>query len=258
MTEAIRDVHAFVTGGGRGIGAAIASALAEAGARVTIGGRDEESLAAHVDAIREAGGRAASVRLDVADESSVEAAFESAVAESGDVGILVNNAGMAPGGGVAGVSVETWRRTLTVNLTGAFLCSRRVLPAMLERGRGRIVNIASIAGLRGVPHIAAYCASKHGLIGLTRSLALEVAKRGITVNAVCPGYTETEMAERAVDAVMKGMGRSREEAEQRIARVSPLGRLLDPDEVAATVVWLCSDDAAAITGQSIVLGGEVQ
>lgn len=258
MNDAIRDVHALVTGGGRGIGAAIASALAEAGAIVTIAGRDETVLAAHADVIRDAGGRAGTVRLDVADEASVDAAFDRAIAESGDVGILVNNAGVAPAGGVAALSPATWRETLDVNLTGAFLCSRRVLPAMLEHGRGRIVNIASTAALRGVPHIAAYCASKHGLIGLTRSLALEVAKRGITVNAVCPGYTDTAMAERAVDAIVAGMGHTREEAEKRIARVSPLGRLLSPAEVATTVVWLCSDEAAGITGQSIVIGGEVQ
>jgi NAD(P)-dependent dehydrogenase (short-subunit alcohol dehydrogenase family) len=254
----IRGVHAFVTGGGRGIGAAIAMALAKEGAAVTIAGRDEAAIAAQADAIREAGGRAGTVQLDVASEASVEAAFDRAVGDSGDVGILVNNAGVAPSGTVAGMSVDTWERTLAVNLTGAFLCSRRVLPAMLEAGRGRIVSIASTAGLRGVPHVSAYSASKHGLIGFTRSLALEVAKRGITVNTVCPGYTDTDMTERAARAVMEGTGRTREEAEQRIARVSPLGRLLRPDEVAAAVVWLCSDDAGGITGQSLVIGGEVQ
>jgi NAD(P)-dependent dehydrogenase (short-subunit alcohol dehydrogenase family) len=254
----IGGTHAFVTGGGRGIGAAIATALVHAGATVTIAGRDASVLAAHADRLRAAGGRAGTVQIDVADGASVDAAFEQAIAESGEVGILVNNAGLAPSGAVADLSLDLWNRTLAVNLTGAFLCCRRVLPAMLAAGRGRIINIASTAGLRGVPYVAAYSASKHGLIGLTRSLALEVARRGITVNAVCPGYTDTDMAARAVDAVMHGTGRSREEAESRIARVSPLGRLLRPEEVAAAVLWLCDDDAAGITGQSLVVGGEVQ
>lgn len=251
----IRDVHAFVTGGGRGIGAAIASTLAGAGARVSLAGRDVAALDAHADTLRTNGAAVATVPLDVADPASVDDAFRAAVERSGPVGILVNNAGQAASGTVAELSIEAWNRVIAVNLTGAFLCTRRVLPGMLESGWGRIVNMASTAGLRGVPGVAAYSASKHGLIGLTRSLALEVAKRGITVNAVCPGYTESDMAEQAVQAVMHGAGRTREEAETRIARVSPFGRLLDPAEVAATVVWLCSDDAGMITGESIVLGG---
>jgi NAD(P)-dependent dehydrogenase (short-subunit alcohol dehydrogenase family) len=258
VPDGIRGVHAFVTGGGRGIGAAIGAALATAGARVTLGGRDLAALGGRADAIVAAGGTAGIVRLDVSSEESVESAFEEAVAANGDVAILVNNAGIAPSAAVVGMTSDAWRDTIAVNLTGAFLCTRRVLPGMLAAGGGRIVNIASTAGLRGVPHVAAYSASKHGLIGLTRSLALEVAKRGITVNAVCPGYTESDMAERAVVAVMDGTGRTREEAESRIAKVSPLGRLLRPDEVASTVLWLCSAEAAGITGQSIVVGGEVQ
>jgi len=257
MNDGIRDVHAFVTGGGRGIGAAIASALADAGARITLAGRDITFLSRHADALRAAGADAGVVQIDVADERAVETAFNTAVARAGDVGILVNNAGQATGGLVAETSLEDWNRTLAVNLTGAFLCSRRVLPSMLKAGNGRIINIASTAGLRGVARVAAYSASKHGLIGFTRSLALEVAKDGITVNAVCPGYTESDMAERAIQAVMTGTGRTRDEAIERIARVSPLGRLLRPDEVAAAVLWLCSDAAAGTTGHSLVVGGEV-
>lgn len=251
----IREAHAFVTGGGRGIGAAIATALGEAGARVTLAGRDVATLEAHAETLRTAGMVAVTVPIDVAEPASVDDAFREAVERSGPIGILVNNAGQAASGTVAELTIEAWDRVIAVNLTGAFLCTRRVLPGMLDAGRGRIVNIASTAGLRGVPHVAAYSASKHGLIGLTRSLALEVARRGITVNAVCPGYTESDMAEQAVQAVMHGARRSREEAEMRIARVSPFGRLLDPAEVAATVVWLCSDAAGMITGESIVLGG---
>ncbi|HUF69610.1 MAG TPA: SDR family NAD(P)-dependent oxidoreductase [Longimicrobiales bacterium] len=253
----IGGTHAFVTGGGRGIGAAIATALVHAGAAVTIAGRDTSVLTAHADRLRASGGRAGTVQIDVADEASVDAAFDQAVAEYGEVGILVNNAGLAPSGSVVDTSLETWNGTIAVNVTGAFLCCRRVLPAMLAAGRGRIVNIASTAGLRGVPGVAAYSASKHALIGLTRSLALEVARHGITVNAVCPGYTDTDMAARAADAVMHGTGRTREEAESRIARASPLGRLLRPEEVAAAVVWLCSGETAGITGESLVVGGEV-
>lgn len=258
MNEGIRDVHAFVTGGGRGIGAAIATGLADNGARVTLAGRDISALNEHADRLRLGGRPVDVVRMDVADEAAVDAAFRQAAARAGDVGILVNNAGQAPAGSVVDTTLATWNATLAVNLTGAFLCSRQVLPAMLAAGRGRIVNIASTAGLRGVPHVAAYSASKHGLIGLTRSLALEVAKRGVTVNAVCPGYTESDMSDRAVQAVMSGTGRTQAEAEARIARSSPLGRLLRPEEVAAAVVWLCSDAASATTGHSLVVGGDVQ
>lgn len=255
MSDGIRGVHAVVTGAGRGIGAAIATALARAGARVTLAGRDAATLAGTADELRARSTHVATVRLDVTDEGSVDAAFSEAESLHGAVGILVNNAGQAASGAVADTSLETWNRVLAVNLTGTFLCSRRVLPGMLGAGRGRIINVASTAGLRGVPHVAAYSASKHGVVGLTRSLALEVAKHGVTVNAVCPGYTESEMAERAVEALVRGTGRSREDAAMRIARASPLGRLLTPSEVAATVLWLCADDAAAITGETVVIGG---
>lgn len=255
MIAGIEGTHALVTGGGRGIGAAVAGALTRAGARVTITGRDPDVLQTTADPLRATGAEVHALAMDVTDEAGVRAAFEAAAAAAGDITILVNNAGQAASAPVVDTTLETWTRVLAVNLTGAFLCSRAVLPAMLAGGRGRIVNIASTAGLRGVPHVAAYAASKHGLIGLTRSLALEVAKAGITVNAVCPGYTESDMSERAVEAIMTGTGRTREDAETRIARASPLGRLLAPDEVADAVVWLCSDAAAAITGETVVLGG---
>lgn len=250
----IEGRHALVTGGGRGIGAAIAEALAAAGARVTVTGRTRATLEAVTGRIRQNGGTAEAVAMDVSEEASVRAGFEAASAH-GPVSILVNNAGQATGTLVADTPLDAWTRVLTVNLTGAFLCSREALPAMQAAGWGRIVNIASIAGLRGVARVAPYAASKHGLIGLTRSLALEVAKLGITVNAVCPGYVETDMSEQAVQAVMNGMDKTREEAVQRIAAASPLGRLLAPAEVAGAAVWLCSDAAASVTGETLQLGG---
>lgn len=255
MSEGIRGAHAFVTGGGRGIGAAIARTFAEAGARVTISGRGVDTLQVSAASLRDNGHEVRAMHLDVADEASVSSAFADATAAFGPVGILVNNAGQAASGTVAETSLDTWTRVLAVNLTGAFLCSRAVVPGMVEAGRGRIVNVASTAGLRGVPHVAAYAASKHGLIGLTRSLALEVARRGITVNAVCPGYTESDMAEQAIEALVRGRGESREQAKARLARTNAIGRLLRPEEIAETVVWLCSDAGASITGETVVIGG---
>jgi NAD(P)-dependent dehydrogenase (short-subunit alcohol dehydrogenase family) len=250
--------HAFVTGGARGIGAAIAADLARSGARVSLTGRDPAALESQAQALRAASG--ASIEwfvLDVADESQVASAIAAARERQGDIEILVNNAGIAKGAPLAEMSLELWNRHLAVNLTGAFLCARAVLPDMIQAGYGRIVNIASIAALKGMSRVAAYAASKHGLVGLTRSLALEVAKQGVTVNAVCPGYTDTAMAEGAIEAVMKVTGRDREDAERRITRISPLGRLVLPAEVAAAVLFLCSDAAAAITGEALVIGGEV-
>jgi NAD(P)-dependent dehydrogenase (short-subunit alcohol dehydrogenase family) len=255
--QGIAGAHAVVTGGGRGIGAAIARALVEAGARVSLMGRSVDVLEAHAASLRvHPGSRVETVHVDVSDEASVETAFDRAVASLGEVAILVNNAGQAESVPFQETTLELWNRTLAVNMTGAFLCSRRVVPGMVAAGRGRIVNIGSTAALRGVARVAAYSASKHGLIGLTRSLALELAKKGVTVNAVCPAYTASDMAERAVAAIVSGTGRTREDAEAMIARSSPLGRLLTPAEVADAVLWLFSDAAAAITGQAVVIGGE--
>lgn len=244
---------AVVTGGGRGIGWAIAGALAAEGARVALLGRD-------LDELRRRAGElpgALAVRCDVSDEGSVEAAFARVRDEAGDPFVLVNNAGQSAGAAFGDTSRELWDRMLAVNLTGTFLCTRQVLPAMLEAGAGRVVNVASTAGLRGYSHVAAYCAAKHGVVGLTRALAAETAKRGVTVNAVCPGYTDTDMARAAVDTLVRA-GRSEEEALRSITRVMPIGRLIRPDEVAAAVAWLCSPAAAAVTGVSLpVAGGEI-
>lgn len=244
---------AVVTGGGRGIGWAVARELADAGARVALLGRDEAVLKARADELP----GALAVRCDVADEASVEAAFARLRAEAGDAAVLVNNAGQSAGVAFGETSRALWDRMLAVNLTGTFLCTRAALPAMLDAGAGRVVNVASTAGLKGYSHVAAYCAAKHGVVGLTRALAAEVAKRGVTVNAVCPGYTDTDMSRAAVDTLVRA-GRSGDDALRAITRAMPIGRLVRPEEVASAVLWLCSPAAAAVTGTALpVAGGEV-
>ena len=254
----LRDRLAVVTGGGRGIGAAIAQALGAAGARLALLGRDRAELEARTHALMDEHAiQAKFIVCDVADEAAVEHAFARLRDLLGDPAILVNNAGQSAGVAFTETSRETWDRMIAVNLTGTFLCTKQVLPAMLAAGAGRIVNVASTAGLKGYSHTAAYCAAKHGVVGLTRALAMETAKRGITVNAVCPGYTDTDMAAAAIQNLVDA-GRTEDEARRAITRVMPIGRLIRPEEVASAVLWLCSDEAAAVTGQAIpVAGGEV-
>lgn len=238
---------ALVTGGTRGIGLAVAQALQAQGARVIITGRDQASL----EASGFDGGRLA---MDVADPESVAAAF----ALAGKVDILVNNAGQAASSPFHRTDAETWQRMLDVNLSGTFHCTRAALPAMIEAGWGRVVNIASTAGLTGYRYVAAYCAAKHGVIGLTRALALEVATRGVTVNAVCPGFTETDIVKDAVNNIMAKTGRTEEQARAELAAGNPQQRLIQPEEVAAAVAWLCQPGSASMNGQAIaVAGGEV-
>ena len=247
-----------MTGAGSGIGAASALALARAGAKVTLLGRRRERLDAQARAISEQHGVAAVEVLDVTDAAAVPVAFEAAAKRSGPVDILINNAGDAESAPFGKTSLELFERMLRVNLTGAFLCTQAVLPAMLRAGRGRIVNIASTAGVKGYPYGSAYCAAKHGLVGLTRSLALETAKTGVTVNAVCPGYTDTELVHQAVARISAKTGRSPEAARAELAANNPMARLMRPEEVAATVLYLCLPSSTAITGQAIVVaGGEV-
>jgi NAD(P)-dependent dehydrogenase (short-subunit alcohol dehydrogenase family) len=255
----LAGAHAVVTGGGRGIGAAIADELGRLGAALTLMGRDEDRLGATArDVASRHGVTVRSVRCDVADADSVSAAFARASDELGDVGVLVNNAGQSESEPFTNTSRALWDRMLAVNLTSAYLCISQVLPRMIEAGGGRIINIASTAGLRGYSRTAAYSASKHGLIGLTRALALETAKLGITVNAVCPGYTDTEMAAVAIGNIVAGTGKSPQEARAMITRVNPRGELIRPEEVASAVGWLCAPESRAVTGQSIVVaGGEV-
>ena len=251
--------HAVVTGGGRGLGATIADALAALGANVTILGRDAQILEAHLAALRRRSTRAEAIRCDIADPAQISRAFADAVARLGPVEILVNNAGKGDARPFGDVTLDTWNAMLAVNLTGAFLCTQQVLPSMIGAGYGRIVNVASTAGLKGYTLTAPYCASKHGLVGLTRALAVETAKSGVTVNAVCPGYVDdTDMLRAAVGNVMRTKGENEADARKRLARASPRGWLITREEVADAVAWLCSPGASAITGQALaVAAGEV-
>ncbi len=253
--HALDGRHALVTGAGRGIGAAIATRLAREGARVTLLGRNRAALE-RLSA--ELGDATQVVCADVADGAAVAAAIEEAAARFGGVDILINNAGQAQSAPLQRTSDELWNSMLAVNLTGTYHGIRAALPAMLQKRYGRIVNIASTAGVRGYAYVTAYCAAKHGVIGLTRALALEVAQRGITVNAVCPGYTETDLALSAISNIQRQTGRSETEARAALTSHNPQARLVQPVEVANAVAWLVLPGAESITGQSIaVAGGEV-
>lgn len=258
MNTTLAGKHAVVTGGGSGIGAATAEALVRAGARVTLMGRDAARLAAQRETLSRHGEIAACISVDVCDESAVNKAFFEAASNAGPIDVLVNNAGQAQAAPFANTDMALWQRMLDVNLTGVFLCTRAVLPSMLERGYGRIINVASTAGQIGYAYVAAYCAAKHGVIGLTRSLALEVATKGVTVNAVCPGYTETELLRASLDQITAKTSRNEQEARDILVRHNPQRRFVEPAEVANAVLWLCMPGSESITGQSIsVSGGEV-
>jgi 3-hydroxybutyrate dehydrogenase len=253
MSGLSRSQHALVTGGGRGIGLAIASALAKAGATVTILGRNRAVL----DKVVASGAAHFAVVADVADQAAVSAAIAQAAARQ-SVDMLIANAGIAESAPFAKSDAALFQRMMDVNLMGVVHAVHAVLPAMKERRGGRIVAIASTAGLKGYAYASAYSAAKHAVVGLVRSLALEVATTGITVNAVCPGFTDTDLLAGSIDNIMKKTGRSHEQAVAELAKHNPQGRLITPAEVADAVLWLCGEGAGAITGQAIaVAGGEV-
>jgi NAD(P)-dependent dehydrogenase (short-subunit alcohol dehydrogenase family) len=250
---------ALVTGGGKGIGRGIALGLAQAGADVAVAGRSKHELEETAGAIRDRGRRGEAIVCDVTDRAQVDAMFKQTKAALGDPLILVNNAGIAVSAKLTATTDEMWDMVMRVNATAAFWCMKAVMPAMLEATWGRIVNIASIAARAGAPYITAYAASKHALLGLTRSVAAEVAAKGVTVNAVCPGYVDSEMTDRSAAYISARTGRTEEAARKLLQDVSPQRRLMNVDEVAGLAVYLCTEAARGITGQGIVLdGGSLQ
>jgi NAD(P)-dependent dehydrogenase (short-subunit alcohol dehydrogenase family) len=250
---------AVVTGGGRGVGAEVARQLAAAGAAVLVAARTAVEVDRVANELREAGANASSTTCDVSDPRAIERLAEHAHTTFGRVDILVNNAGVAVAAPLARTTLDDWNRLFATNATSAFLCMQAFLPGMVERRWGRIVNVASTAALTGYRYIAAYAASKHALVGLTRSIASEAAGHGVTVNAVCPSYLATRMTEETLARVTAKTGRSRDEALEAITGVNPQKRLIEPHEVATAVAYLCSDAAAGINGATLVIdGGELR
>jgi 3-hydroxybutyrate dehydrogenase len=246
--------HALVTGGGRGIGRAIAASLSAAGAAVTVLGRAEAALK---DAVN-AGDAMAYVVADVTDEGAVAEAAKSAKSKLGPIDILVANAGSAESAPFLKSDAELFRNMFELNVMGVVHATRAVLDDMVRRGFGRVVVNASVAGLKGYAYVSAYCAAKHAAVGLVRALAQETVKSGVTVNAVCPGFTDTDMVAKSLDKITARTGRTREEALAYILKDEPIGRLITPEEVAAAVLFLCSPGASAITGTTLaVAGGEM-
>lgn len=244
-----------ITGGGRGIGAATAQALAQEGASVVVSARSRDEIEAVASELRDAGHRAWAVGCDVTSDEQVKALASRSIELLGQVDVLVNNAGIASSSPLKRIQRADWDRIFAVNVTGTFLCTQAFLPAMVERRWGRVVNVASIAGLSGAAYISAYSASKHAVVGFTRCVAAEVAASGVTVNAVCPGYVETEMVRQSVANIVHKTSLSEEEARSNIVRMNPQGRILQPEEVAFQVLSLCDPRAGGINGQTIVLDG---
>jgi 3-hydroxybutyrate dehydrogenase len=250
----LKGRHALVTGGGRGIGRAIAASLVTAGATVTIVGRSSASLE---QAIAQGAAHAAAV-ADVTDAQAVQRAVRDAIDRNGPVDLMIANAGAAASAPFMKSGPDVFRQMLDVNLLGVTNVAQAVLGAMTERGFGRIVAVASTAGLKGYPYVSAYCAAKHAVIGFVRALALETAKTGVTVNAVCPGFTDTDLVAESLERIMAKTNRTRDEALGELVKHNPQGRLIDPSEIADAVLWLCGEGARSVTGQAIVVaGGEI-
>ncbi|HEX6731638.1 MAG TPA: SDR family oxidoreductase [Pyrinomonadaceae bacterium] len=253
LDQMLKDKVALITGGGRGIGRSIALAFAKEGAIVVVAARTKDQVEA---VAKEIGSNSLSLTCDVADAESVKQMFANAQKAFGrGPDILVNNAGIAESAPLVHTDDELWHRHLAINLSGSFYCTRAALPSMIKGKWGRIINIASIAGKTGAPYISAYSASKHGLIGLTRSVALEVATLGITVNAICPGYVDTQMTTRAIENITTKTQRSSEEALEILEKTNPQNRLITPEEVAAVALLLASEEGLGINGQAINVDG---
>jgi NAD(P)-dependent dehydrogenase (short-subunit alcohol dehydrogenase family) len=247
--------HAVVTGASRGIGAAIAAELVRLGADVTLIARSPQPLTALAKSLAKGAARVRDIVADVTDEAATKRALADAAAALGAPAILVNNAGGAESAPFAKTDPALWRRMIDLNLTSAYLCTRAAAPAMIAGGWGRIVNVASTAGLKGYGYVSAYVAAKHGMVGLTRALALEFARTGVTVNAVCPGYTDTPMLDAAIATIATKTRRSPDDARAGLAASNPMGRLITPEEVAAAVGYLCLPASGSVTGQSLTIDG---
>ncbi|HTV67868.1 MAG TPA: SDR family NAD(P)-dependent oxidoreductase [Rhizobiaceae bacterium] len=243
--------HALVTGGGTGVGKAIALALADAGVDVTICGRRQDAL----DAAAAGNSRIHGIAADVTDEASMAELYQKAETARGPIDIVIANAGIASSAPAAKTSLADWRRMIDVNLTGAFLTVKPALAGMAQRKSGRIVFVASVAGLRGAAYVAPYVASKHGVIGLMRALAAEYVMSGITVNAVCPGFVESDMLDESIQRIVQKTGRSAEEARASLASNNPQGRIIQPQEVADAVLYLCGDGAISVNGHALAISG---
>lgn len=251
----LRGKGAVITGGGRGIGASTARALATAGAAVVVAARSEDEIGAVAAELRQAGHSAWAVPCDVADPASIESLADAANERLDSVDVLVNNAGVAPSAPLAKLSLEEWDRVFAVNARAPFLCTRAFVPAMVERGWGRVVNMASVASLSGARYIAAYAASKHALLGFTRCIADEVEGTGVTVNAICPAYVDTPMTDAGRDRIAAKTGIDPGQVLAKILESAGQSRLIDPEEVAAKVLELCGDGSEDINGDAIVING---